>query len=188
MKKHRSVYRTQFPATRPRLPQRHAGSSIKWLIITAFCVVLTVFVVALASAARTSDGSSVRTQKQPAQLPTAQPAPTRQAGIFNVQQGPFLSSIFTVRNSWQGPIGSNWVLAYAGAKPNADGTVDQGGIALYTETANAAGGFDLHPLGTFLAPSDNPTLTITAVQDNLITVRSENGHTLTFNLQTHQFQ
>jgi hypothetical protein len=105
-----------------------------------------------------------------------------------VQQGPFLSSIFTVRNSWQGPIGSNWVLAYAGAKPNADGTVDQGGIALYTETANAAGGFDLHPLGTFLAPSDNPALTITAVQGNLITVRSENGHTLTFNLQTHQFQ
>jgi hypothetical protein len=188
MKKHRSVYRTQFPATRPRLPQRHAGSSIKWLIITAFCVALTVFVVALASAARTSDGSPVRTQKQQAQLPTAQPAPTRQAGIMAMQQGPFLSSVFTVRNFWQGPVGRDWVLAYAGVQPKADGTAGQGGIVLYTETVNAVGGFDLHPLGTFLVPSASPALSITAVQGNLMIVRSENGPPLTFNLQTHQFQ
>jgi hypothetical protein len=194
MEKHRRVYSTQIHTTRPRLQQKHAGSSIKWMIIVAFCVALTVFLVSLASAARTSGGSSTEMQKKQqlvhagsTNLPV-QLAPTRQAGIFNVQQGPFLGSIFTVRNSWQGPVGSDWVLAYAGAKANANGTAGQGGIVLYTETVNKSGGFDLYPLGTFLAPTGYTALSITAVQGDLITVRSVNGQTLTFHLQTHQFR
>jgi hypothetical protein len=164
------------------------------MLITAFCIALTVCLVAFASAAQASGGSSAGRQKQQQLAQTGrpalpvQPAPTRQAGIVDLQQGPFLSSVFTVRNFWQGPVGSAWVLAYAGAQPKADGTAGQGGIVLYSETVNAVGGFDLHPLGTFLVPSASPALSITAVQGNLMIVRSENGPPLTFNLQTHQFQ
>jgi hypothetical protein len=93
-----------------------------------------------------------------------------------------------VRNFWQGPVGSDWVLAYAGTKPNADGTAGQGGIVLYTETVNSFGGFDLHPLGTFLAPARCSTLTIIAIQGDLMIVRPAVGRPLTFNLLTHQFQ
>jgi hypothetical protein len=35
---------------------------------------------------------------------------------------------FAVDNSWHGPVGSDWVLAYAGTKANADGTAGVGGI------------------------------------------------------------
>jgi hypothetical protein len=75
-----------------------------------------------------------------------------------------------------------------GAKPNPDGTAGQGGIVLSTETVNAARGFDLHPLGTVLAPGKCTALSITAVPGDVMTVRTTNGHTLTFNLQIHQFQ
>jgi|GraSoi2013_100cm_1033763.scaffolds.fasta_scaffold109242_1 hypothetical protein len=192
MKQHRGIYDTQFRATRPHLQPGRSGSSMKWIIITAFCVALTVFLVALANAVQTSGGSSAAIQKQ-RQLAHSgspdlqvQPAPTRQAGIIDMHQGPFLSSVFTVRNFWQGPVGSDWVLAYAGAKPNADGTAGQGGIVLYTETINQQGGFDLHPLGTFLAPNST-ALTTTAANGNLLTLRSTSGQVLTFDLSTHQY-
>jgi hypothetical protein len=154
------------------------------MIVPAFCIAVFFGLVAITIAVRNSGGAPAGGLDQQA----VQPAPTRQAGIVNMQQGPFLSSVFTVRNFWQGPVGSDWVLAYAGAKPSADSTASQGGIVLYTETVNQAGGFDMHPLGTFLAPAGSPALTITAVQGNLLTVRSEAGRTLSFNLQTHQFQ
>jgi hypothetical protein len=122
------------------------------------------------------------------QAPTAQPAPARQAGISNLPQGPFLSGYFTVRNSWQGPINGEWILAYSGAKPGADGVADAGGIVLYTETINQQGGFDLHPLGMFLAPAGTTTLVITEQQGTVLSLTSETGKQLTFNLVTHQFQ
>jgi len=185
MKKQTRTHHAHPSATRSRRTQRRSRQSLKWMIVTAFCVALFFGLVAIAIAVRASGGSPSGGRDQQQAVP---PAPTRQAGIVDMQQGPFLPSVFTVRNFWQGPVGSDWILAYAGAKPNADGTAGQGGIALYTETVNQFGGFDMHPLGIFLAPAGCPALTITAIQGNLMTVRPVSGRTLTFNLQTHQFQ
>lgn len=122
-----------------------------------------------------------------AHAPAVQPAPARQAGISNAGQGPFSASFFTVRNSWQGPVGGDWVFAYAGAKPNADRSSGQGSIVLYTQTVNAFGGYDFHPVGTFAAPTGTTALTIVAVKGTLLQLRSDTGQALAFNLATHQF-
>src|SRR5436190_7181291 len=58
------------------------------------------------------DGAWAHPRLKPApQAPPHQPDPTRQAGIDNaMHQGPFSASEFTVRNMWQGPVGTDWVL------------------------------------------------------------------------------
>ncbi len=209
MKKRAHAYRPRPSEMRARLPEkrRQSKSSMKWLIITAICVVTFLCVIGIASAAQANNGPALDAKQQGMQqqidaarahmrpktgdqdaAPTAQPAPARQEGISNVREAPFAVSIFTVRNNWQGPVGQNWVLAYAGAKTNQDGTLGQGGVVLYTETANAQGSFDLHPQGIFLAPKGTTVLTITAEQGNLLTLHSASGQTLTFNLLKRQFQ
>ncbi|GHO87887.1 hypothetical protein [Dictyobacter formicarum] len=207
MKKGTRVPSTKYRADRFRAPQIHSRSKIKWVAICAISVVAFICFIGIASAAQMSGGpGAARIKEQNVQklidagrahmhqkggsqnqAPAAQPAPTRQAGIVSMRQGPFPASVFTVRNMWQGPVGSDWVLAYAGAKTNPDSTPGTGGIVLYTETVNAQGAFDLHPLKTFLAPNGTTTLTITATNGNLLLLRSQNGTQLTFNLVTHQF-
>jgi len=209
MKKRPRVYHKEFSTARSRLPQKRSHSSIRWLFITACCSIAFVCTLGIANAASSgSSGTSTLAQKMQVsqqwikdgrahphakptdqnQAPAVQPAPARQEGIADMRQGPFPHSTFAVDNSWQGPVGSDWVLAYAGAKANADGTAGVGGIVLYTETVNNLGGFDLHPLGTFLAPNGTSALTITARQGNLLLLRSETGESLTFNPVSHQFQ
>lgn len=207
MRKNRHAYRIKGSTGQSRLPQTHARSSIKWLLISVICVAAFCCFIGIASAAQLSGGPGAAASKEQAiqklldagrahmqpktgshnQAPAAQPAPARQAGIVNMHQGPFHSSVFAVRNFWQGPVASDWVLAYAGAKTNADGTQGPGGIVLYTETTNSQGGFDLHPLGTFLAPNGTTALTITATKGNLLLLRNQSGAQLTFDLVTRQF-
>lgn len=55
--------------------------------------------------------------------PTDQPPQHPQAGIINAPQTPFSPAVFQVRNAWQGLVGSEWVIAYAGAQTNPDGTL-----------------------------------------------------------------
>jgi len=187
-------------STRPKSLQ----STLQWLLISAFCVAVVLCVVAIASATQSNNLSPADKKQQSLlhdnqqltaaspkptgtnQMPTAQPVPTRQAGIVAMHQGPFLSSIFRVQNFYQGPVGSDWVLVYAGSKTNPDGSSGQGGVVLYTETINQQGGFDRHPLGTFLAPNST-ALTSTAANGNLLTLRSTSGQVLTFDLSTHQY-
>lgn len=124
MKKRTRVHHPRFSATRSRSPQRCSCHRMRWMIAAAFCVAIFFCLSAVASAARAGGGSPAGMQNPP---PVVQPVPTRHAGIVNMQQGPFLSSVFTVRNFWQGPVDHDWMLAYAGAKPNADGAAGQGG-------------------------------------------------------------
>lgn len=117
--------------------------------------------------------------------PAAQAAPRRQAGIIAMRQGPFPRPTFDVRDVWQGPVGSDWVLAYAGAVPDAPGaSPTRGAIRLYTESA------DLHLtlLGTFPAAEGTGPLTITAESGNLLQLRTDDGTTLSFDLQTRQYR
>lgn len=206
MKKRAHVYRPRLHEMNPRLQKKRSQSSMKWMIITAICVVTFLCIIGIASAAQANSGSSTNPKLQAMQqqiataraqprphtsdqdpAPTAQPAPARHEGISNVRQAPFAPSIFTVHNNWQGPVGNDWILAYAGAKMNQDGTIGQGGVVLYSETPTKQGGFNLHPLGIFLAPTGTTPLTITEEKDNRLTLHSASGQTLTFNLLTRQF-
>lgn len=119
--------------------------------------------------------------------PPLQPAPTRQAGIANMHQGPFPASQFVVRNFWQGPVGSEWYLVYAGARVNPNGSAGQGALVLYTEKPTSDGGFDINSIGTYPAPHGDRALTITAVNGHSMQLRTDTGSTLVFDLQTKQY-
>lgn len=181
--------------------------NLRWLIASAVCIAAFICLIGVASAASGGNSQSQVTKDQSLQqlinagkahvapkagihhqVSTVRSAPERQAGITNMRQGPFPASVFTTRNFWQGPVGNDWVLAYAGAQTRSDGTIGPGGLMLYTETANTQGGFDLHLLGTFLAPGGTTALTITAVDGTTLQLSSESGAHLAFDLVTHQFQ
>jgi hypothetical protein len=207
MKKHPRIQNKQLRTARNRVPQAYSRSNFYWIFIAAICFVVFICTVGMASAAQNSGGSLALTQKEQRiqqivkagrahlhpkligqnQMPPVQPAPARQAGITSMRQGPFPHSLFAVQDLWQGPVGKDWVLAYAGAKMNVDGTTGQGGIVLYTETIDNLGSFDLHPLGTFLAPPGTTGLTITASRGDQLLLSSTTGQHLTFNLTTHRF-
>lgn len=123
----------------------------------------------------------------PSPPPPSSPQP-RYAGIQDMHQGPFPPSDFVIRNFWQGPVGSDWILVYAGAPGNqglpGPDTTGQGALRLYTEAAN----YDSSYLGIFSAPSGDGPLTITAVSGDVLQLRTDSGQTLSFNLQTHQYQ
>jgi hypothetical protein len=206
MKQRAHVHSLTHSVKRAQMQQAQARSNLRWIIISAICASALICLIGIASATSASNKSATQAAKSrtlqrlinagtaPIGAKTnnsnqalAQPVPIRQAGIANMHQGPFLTRIFTVRNFWQGPVGNDWVLAYSGAKTLSSGYAGLGGIVLYTETSNAHGGFDLHPVGTFLAHDGTTALTITEVDGNLLQLSSENGPTLTFDLVTHQF-
>jgi len=121
--------------------------------------------------------------------PPHQPDPARTAGIDNdMHQGPFPATEFTVRNFWQGPVGPAWMLVYAGATRDAAGTTVQGSLRLYNEPIDANGDYHLVPIGTYAAPNGAGALTMTAATGDVLSLRTDGGSTLSFNLQTLQFQ
>lgn len=207
MKRRAPVHSLKYSARKTRMQQARARSNLHWIIIAAICGSVCICLIGIANVTSTSDNSATQTAKRQmlqqllnvrnaqagsktetnTQALIDQPAPVRQAGIANMHQGPFLTRVFTVRNFWQGLVGNDWVLAYSGAKTQSDGSLGLGGIVLYTETTNTRGGFDLHPLGTFLATNGTTALTITEANANLLHVSSENSTNLTFDLITHQF-
>lgn len=122
-----------------------------------------------------------------ANAPSPQAAPQRQAGIVGMHQGPFPASRFTVRNFWQGPVGSSWELVYSGARKNADGSLGPGALRVYTETPDTAGGFKIDAVGMFVAPGNQSALTITSYNGTILQLQTDAGKTLSFNLLTNQY-
>ena len=76
-----------------------------------------------------------------------------------------------------------WVIAYAGAQTNPDGTLGRGGMVLYR-----VGDFALAYVGTFLAPAGTTALTIIQGQGDLLRLEAASGQVVTFNLQSQQYQ
>ncbi|GCE19569.1 hypothetical protein [Dictyobacter kobayashii] len=169
MKKGTRVPSIEYGPGGHREQQRRLAGGIQWVLIAAICATAFICFIGIVSAAQMDSGPGAAANKEqvmqklidagrahmlskvgsPNQVPAVQPAPHRQSGIISMRQGPFSSSVFTVRNMWQGLVGSAWTLSYTGAQTNPDGTPGSGGIVLYTETVNAQGGFDLHPQGFF---------------------------------------
>lgn len=113
-------------------------------------------------------------------FPSPQPTATFQAGInTHMHEGPFSASQFTVRDAWLGQVDSTWENVYAGGFTNPDGSVGQGALKIYTA-------LDQY-IGTYTAPAGSAALTITAVNGDVMQLRTDSGVTLTFNLQTHLY-
>lgn len=189
--------------------QHHRGTSLLRLIILASAVIVLLFLAGIAITAQASSGPSRLQLKQQlfqrqtqyiatarAKAPPknvsniqrpAQAAITPRAGLTQTHQGPFPSSFFLVQSLWQGPVGTDWTLAYAGAKPKPDGTIQQGAVLLYTVTRGSLNVASLHPIGTFLAPGTTTQLSIVSVNGSVLLLQSGSGSHLTFNLQTHQY-
>lgn len=125
----------------------------------------------------------------PAFQPVTQQPDPRQAGIdTTMHQGPFSVTEFTVRDSWQGPVGADWVLVYAGATTGIAGPAGQGALRLYSEPTDAYGAYHLVPLGTYQAPAGDAALTVAGANGSVLSLRTDSGSTLSFNLQTHHYQ
>jgi hypothetical protein len=116
----------------------------------------------------------------------ANPAPpTRQAGIDDMHQGPFPASSFIVHDFYQGPAQGTWLLVYAGATRDlATGATQRGALQLYAEPQ--VGG-PLTPVGTFAAPTGASPLRVVAAAGTRLTLRTDAGQQLTFDLGTHQY-
>lgn len=190
-------------AARTRLPKQVPALGMgRWLLLPVLgcCLVLLLWSI---SSAQTTLGLSAADQKQqvlqqqidaarghsPSGIGPTMPVPTDppthppQAGIINAPQTPFSPAVFQVRNAWQGLVGSEWVIAYAGAQTNPDGTSGRGGLKLYR-----VGDFALEYVGTFLAPAGTTALTIIQEQGDLLQVEAGSGQMMTFNLQSQQYQ
>lgn len=190
-------------AARTRRPKQVPALDVgRWLLLPALgcCLVLLLWSI---SGAHTTPVLSAAAQKQQAlqqqidagrahsqpetgptmPVPTDQPTQPPQAGIINAPQTPFSPAVFQARNAWQGLVGSEWVIAYAGAQTNPDGTLGRGGLMLYR-----VGDFALEYVGTFLAPAGTTALTIIQEQGDLLQLEAGSGQMMTFNLQSHQYQ
>lgn len=108
----------------------------------------------------------------------------RTAGINNdMHQGPFPAVSFQVRNFYQGAVGTQWYLVYAGATGAAEGGTAAGGVRIISESAQNA----LSEVGTFTDPGAGGPLHIVAADGANLSLADDQGKTVTFNLVTLQF-
>jgi len=119
--------------------------------------------------------------------PTAAP---RQEGILDIRQGPVPPTVFASSNLWQGPLaGDLWYLVYAGQNMNPDGTRGLPAVIVQTTTTSADGAStSLNSSNTYTDSAADGAFTITAVSGAVMTLTTPLGQTVTFNLQTRQFQ
>lgn len=111
------------------------------------------------------------------------PHPTETAGITNSQSaGPFSACKLLVQNMWQGPVNDRWEVVYAGATHHdlAACNDPQGALAIFDRNTAAQ-------IGWYTAPTGVKSLTIIAVNGDVMTLRTDAGATLTFNLATDKF-
>lgn len=116
--------------------------------------------------------------------------PLPRAGVNNPDhQGPDPTVKYPVNDSWAGQVGSDYIQAWAGGvSANADSTPNTAALWLYsyTESANHCG-WDSNLLGQFVL-SGYKSLTIKAVNGNLMTLTTDTGHAVTFDLLARHFQ
>jgi hypothetical protein len=132
--------------------------------------------------------ASARTHPRPktARVALAAPPspPARRAGIVEMRQGPFPATDFTVRNLWRGPVGTSWLLVYAGTERGRSGAADRAAVRVFTETP------DLHMtlIGTFPMRNGARALRVAGARGNVVELQTERGSKVSFDLLTHQFK
>ena len=100
--------------------------------------------------------------------------------VANPSHTPFAASDFSATNLYQGYVNSQWVYIYAGeAWTNAAAQQGQGALRIYDSHMALVGSYD--------APGGAQSLRITGAQGGVLTLTTNTGATLTFNLATHTF-
>ena len=193
---------SRYAMKRAHMPRRSSSPGcVIWLALPLILLTILIVLNSTGGQSTSSQGNKQQAVQQlfanaptssagghsTASQPLPQPTQPRFIGITNLPQAPFPPAIFVARNSWQGPIGSTWIFAYAGAKTNSNGTPGQGGIVLYTQIAGPSGNLDFSPIGTFLAPDKIGALTIVAVKGDLVKLHADEGQIVFFNLLTHLY-
>jgi hypothetical protein len=115
----------------------------------------------------------------------------RQSGILDIHQGPVNSSEFLVSNVWQGPVNGSadtWLVVWAGARVNSDGSSGAPGLIVHRQTPTADGtSVSDETIGTFTAKGASGPLTITAQSGAMLDLRTASGQLVRFDLQTLRF-
>jgi hypothetical protein len=117
--------------------------------------------------------------------------PARVPGIVStgLNEGPFPPGEFTVSNVWTGPFAGVWYLVYAGEALNpSTGDPVGGGIRIYSLPIDPnAADQSLRFVGAFAAPGSPGKLTIATASGNVLTLSTDSGSTLRFDLATNTF-
>lgn len=115
----------------------------------------------------------------------------RAQGILDVHQGPVPASKFGVSNQWAGPIpgsGDVWYRVFAGV--NAPGFSGPGTPAIYVDSSTPTpDGYSvtINFVGIYPVSGADSAVSITAVNGNIVDLRTETGRVFHFNLSTRQF-
>ncbi len=121
--------------------------------------------------------------------PLPQPQPTRVAGITDMKLGFFSGSEFSQSNAWSGIVRSKWEIVSAGTTVSQDGMVRPiaGAVRIYKQAFDTTGDSKIDYVGTFVAPGNQGTLTIIAVNGTTMQLRTATGQILSFDLLTNQY-
>lgn len=122
-----------------------------------------------------------------AAAPARTPLPPRTPGIVLMHQGPFPGGEFAVRNFWSGPVAGRWLLVYAGGPRSMGGQVTGGALRLFSQPLDPNVGNDMTPVGEFLLPTARSALTILSVQGEVMTLQTDTGRVVRFDLATSSF-
>jgi hypothetical protein len=108
----------------------------------------------------------------------------RTAGVNDtMRQGPFPPGEFTVRNLYQGPVGTSWYLVYAGSTGSAAGT-PTGGVRVLAQSPDGS----VRTLGTFTGPAGTPALRAESASGTVLTLAATDGQRLRFDLATLRYR
>jgi hypothetical protein len=109
------------------------------------------------------------------------PAPS---GIIDDSQVPFTG--YAIRNQWAGIIANERVMVYAGS-PATSGTQDPAQGLIVVETTSLDGYTVTKHGGIYRTPHKDGSLRILSVQGDVLTLRSLDGKTFTFDIGTRTF-
>jgi hypothetical protein len=112
--------------------------------------------------------------------------PTRTAGVdFDVHDGPFGSSTFTIEDTFQGPVGETWYVVFAGQKNSADTGV--GTLRIYSGPADISDGLANTLEGDYEVPGSSD-LKIMAESNGVLSLIDEvSRDSFAFDLRTLSF-
>lgn len=109
----------------------------------------------------------------------------RTPGISSLHQAPFAAADFAVQNSYSAKIKGRWYVAYAGTIGGDRADSGQGGVRVMS--ADPGANTDMQDLGTF-AQAGTTSLKVTASTGTVITLVSNTGATVTFDLSTLSYR
>jgi len=102
----------------------------------------------------------------------------RTVGITEgMAQSPFPHSQFQVSNFYHGPAGGLWMLVYAGTALDASGAT-QGSLRVLSESDTGS----ITPIGAYDAPKPCTTLRITGYSGTILTLVTESGAKIAFDI------